>query len=56
MLGVVGPKNNGPPEQIEMETAAGLDIGEQPGPAFEHRIERLGGAAIHGAGGDAAHA
>ena len=56
MLGVVGPKNNGPPEQIEMEPAAGLDIRQQPGPAFQHRIERGGGAAIEGAGGDAAHA
>ena len=39
-----------------MEPAAGLDIGEQTGPAFQHRIERGGGAAIEGAGGDAADA
>ena len=55
-VGCVGPKFNRPPEQIEIETAAGLDIGQQPGPAFQHRIECLGGSAIERAGGDAADA
>ena len=39
-----------------METAAGFDIGEQPGPALQHRIERLRGAAIEWAWGDATDA
>ena len=41
-MGCVAGKFNRPPEQIEMEGAAGLDIGEQPGPAFKDRIERFG--------------
>ena len=39
-----------------MEPAAGLDIGEQPGPAFKDRIERLGGAAVERAQCDAGDA
>ena len=56
VIGCVGGKGHRPPQQIEMEPAAGLDIGEQPGPAFQHRIERLARSAIERARGDAADA